>query len=223
KILNDLKVMDGYMLSSTIHPLYYEKECCLKSYIAGVFVAAGSVNAPETSKYHLEIQSSDSAYMHNLSQVLKLLNKRKYPLEIYFKQVKRRNNEVLYLKSAQEIVDFLNYIGALTSTFTFEDVRIQRDFINSLNRVNNMDLANEVKVVNAANRQLEDIMLIDRKIGLDKIEAKLREVALIRIEHPQASLIELCEVYNQHNIDKISKSGMNHRLRKITTIAKEIK
>lgn len=221
-ILDDLKLMDQFSFSTEIDPMYLKNACCHRAYIAGSFVAAGSVNSPKRSNYHLEIQSSDQVHLSNLLKMINQVNKGKYPLDINFKIIKRRNNYVLYLKASREIVDFLNYIGATNCTFRFEDVRMQRDFVNSLNRMNNMDVANEQKVQKAALSQIELINKIDKYIGLDKLDPKLNEIAQMRVEHPDASLIELCEIYNENNIDQISKSGMNHRFRKIKEIANKI-
>lgn len=219
EILNDLKLMDNMCFSSKINDIYYDNECCHRNYLAGSFVAAGSVNSPDKANYHLEIQSDDYEYLNNLANFISLINKGKYPLDINFKMVKRRNNYLLYLKSAREIVDFLNYIGATNNTFKFEDVRMQRDFINSLNRMNNMDVANEQKIQKAANKQLEYIKIINDNIGIDKLDDKLLRIINLRLENSEASLLELCEAYNNRYDDKITKSGMNHRFRKIKEIA----
>lgn len=223
EILDDLSLMDGFAFRHDIALHVIENEDERKAYLAGSFVAAGSINSPHNSNYHLEIQSPDLAHLENVKAVIELLNKGMYPLDINFKISKRRNNYVLYLKSAREIVDFLNYIGAINSTFKFEDIRLQRDFINSINRMNNMDVANEQKVFKAANSQIELIKLIDDTIGLDALDDKLKVIAKIRLENSEASLNELCEIYNEISVDTISKSGMNHRLRKIKEIAQEIK
>lgn len=221
-ILDDLNLMENLSFSKKIATQYLENECCHRAYIAGSFVAAGSVNSPKRSNYHLEIQSNDQEHLNNLLKMINQLNKGRYPLDINFKIIRRRNNYVLYLKSSREIVDFLNYVGATNCTFRFEDVRMQRDFVNSLNRMNNMDVANEQKVQKAALNQIAIINKIDKYIGIEKLEPKLKEIAIMRLEHPEASLIELCELYNEDNFDKISKSGMNHRFRKIKEIANKI-
>ena len=222
EILNDLELMDNMNISPVISKKYYKNKCCHKEYLAGSFVGAGSVNSPNKSNYHLEIQSQDKFHMVNLGKFIEDLNKGRFPLEIHFRMIQRRNHTVLYLKSSREIVDFLNYIGAINSTFRFEDVRMQRDFVNSLNRMNNMDVANEQKVQKAASKQVEMINKIDQTLGLDRIDVKLKKVAKLRLDYPDHSLLELCEVYNNENNDTISKSGMNHRFRKISEIASKI-
>lgn len=221
-VLDDLKLMNGYEFKADIAKEYYKNSCCRQAYIAGSFVAAGSVNSPQKSNYHLEIQSSDKDHLQNLQKMIDYMNKGKYPLDINFKMIKRRNNYVLYLKSSREIVDFLNYLGAINCTFKFEDVRMQRDFVNSINRMNNMDVANEQKVQKASEQQIEIIKKIDKYLGIDKLDSKLKEIALIRLNNPDASLNELCDIYNKNNVDQISKSGINHRFRKIKEIANKI-
>ncbi|MDH6604297.1 DNA-binding protein WhiA [Bacilli bacterium PM5-9] len=222
EILDDLDLMNNFEFSKEIGKDFQKNSCCRKAYIAGSFIAAGSVNSPDKSNYHLEIQSDDKEHLENLKNLIDYVNKGKYPLDINFKMIKRRNNYLIYLKSSREIVDFLNYLGAINCTFRFEDVRMQRDFVNSINRINNMDVANEQKTQKAAQSQIEMIEKIDKFLGIDKLEDKLEKIALIRLQNPEASLIELCEIYNKNNIEQISKSGMNHRLRKIKEIANKI-
>lgn len=221
-ILNDLKLLDGFSIKDSIDKEYYNNECCKKAYISGSFVAGGSVNSPTKTKYHLEIQSENETYLKNLLKLINTLNTGRYPLGINFKLSKRRNKYLIYLKSAREIVDFLNYMNATNTTFYFEDVRVRRDYFNSINRVNNMEVANELKTQKAAKKQLEAIKQIESKLGLDKLDIKLRKIAEIRKENEEASLVELCEIYNHNNLEKITKSGMNHRLRKINEIANQI-
>lgn len=219
-ILEDLNLMAGFSFTNEISSSY-NNEDCHKAYLAGSFVAAGSVNSPDKSNYHLEIQSSDKEYLNNL---LLFINKVNIDLDlnINFKLIERRNSYLLYLKSAREITDFLNYIGASSNMLKFEDIRVQRDFMNSLNRMNNMDVANEQKTQKAATKQLEYIKIINDTIGIDKLEKKLYDIALLRLEHEDASLVELCDIYNNEHQETITKSGMNHRFRKIIEEAKKI-
>jgi len=223
EVLDDLKLMDGFSFKHDIDKKFSRSECCRKAYLAGSFVAAGSINSPHNSNYHLEIQSQDLAHLENIKKIVEKLNKGNYPLDINFKISQRRKSYILYLKSAREIVDFLNYINATNSTFKFEDIRLQRDFVNSINRMNNMDVANEQKVFKAANNQVDLINKIKDTVGLDYLDDKVKSIAKLRLDNPEASLNELCEIYNSIYTDKISKSGMNHRMRKIKEIAEEIK
>jgi DNA-binding protein WhiA len=137
--------------------------------------------------------------------------------------IKRRNNYVLYLKSAREIVDFLNYLGATNSMFNFEDIRMQRDFVNSINRINNMDVANEQKVQKAANTQIEAIDKLIASDYLKKLDSNVRKVANLRKKYSDASLSELVGLFEEEYNEKISRSTINHRLNKIKEIASKIK
>lgn len=220
-ILEDLNLMDNFSFSTEISSDYLNSDCH-KAYLSGSFVAAGSVNSPDKPNYHLEIQSNDKEHLENLLIFIDKLNS-ELELDINFKLIARRNSYLLYLKSAREITDFLNYLGASNNMLKFEDIRVQRDFMNSINRMNNMDVANEQKTQKAAMNQLEFIKIIDDAIGIDKLEEKLQEVALLRLEYEDASLVELCEIYNKSHQESITKSGMNHRFRKIKEEAEKIK
>lgn len=222
-ILDDLKLMDGFSFKSSIDKSYFNDKELAKAYLAGSFVAAGSVNSPVKANYHLELQSDDGAHLDDLKRLIDLVNKGKYSLDIHFKIIKRRNNHVLYLKSAREIVDFLNYLGAVNSMFNFEDIRMQRDFVNSINRMNNMDVANEQKVQKAANVQLEAINKLIAIDYLKRLEPNIRKVAHLRIKHSEASLSELVALFESEYHERISRSTINHRLNKVKEIANKIK
>ncbi len=137
------------------------------------------------------------------------------------KYIKRRSQDVVYLKASDKISDFLRCIGASDALFAFEDSRIQRDFMNSLTRLDNCELANEMKTISAGKKQLEDINWIETYRSLDTLPPKLYQAAMLRKEYPEASLNELCEKYNEHYGDNISKSGMKHRLAKIKELANQ--
>ena len=132
----------------------------------------------------------------------------------------RRSGYIVYLKEAEKIADFLQLIGATNSMLEFENIRIVRDMRNSVNRLVNCENANMDKVANAANRQVENIQFIDRHVGLNNIPEKLREIALTRLSHPEVSLKELGELVPG---GPISKSGVNHRLRKLNAYADKIR
>jgi DNA-binding protein WhiA len=131
----------------------------------------------------------------------------------------RKNWFVVYIKESEQIVSFLNIIGAHHALLDFENVRIIKGMRNRVNRLVNCDTANLKKAVNASLKQIENIKLIDGSIGLEKLPARLREVAYLRIENPDISLKELGEMLTP----PVGKSGVNHRLRKIEEIAKNIK
>ena len=190
------------------------KECCARAYLAGAFLAGGSVNSPNKSNYHLEISTTSLS-------LAKFIQKLMQRFDMPAKYIKRRNQEVVYLKASDKIGDFLRCIGASDALFAFEDSRIQRDFMNSLTRLDNCELANEMKSMAAGKKQLEDIEWIENYQGIDSLPEKLQHVVNARKQLPEASLVELCEFCEQEYGESISKSGMKHRLAKIKDMAEQ--
>lgn len=135
------------------------------------------------------------------------------------KTLERKKGCIVYLKEAEKISDFLSAIGAHNALLRFEDVRIVRDMRNSVNRLVNCETANLNKTIGAAIRQIDNIKYIDETIGLDALPDKLKEIAVLRLEHQDVSLKELGEMVG----GRISKSGINHRLRKIDEIAEKLR
>ena len=185
----------------------------IKRILRGAFLAGGSVNNPETSSYHLEIFSQYEDHSEGLT---KLMNS----YELNAKHLERKKGSIAYLKEAEKISDFLSLIGGYQALLKFEDVRIVRDMRNSVNRLVNCETANLNKTVSAAMKQVESIQLIDEEIGLENLPDRLREVAKLRVEHQEISLKELGEMVST---GPISKSGMNHRLRKLNELADKIR
>ncbi|KRL90304.1 DNA-binding protein WhiA [Lactobacillus kalixensis] len=184
------------------------------SYLRGAFLAGGSVNNPETSRYHLEIYSTYEDHNEDLAE---LMNKH---FHLNAKTTKRRRGYIVYLKEAEKIGDFLHITGALNAMLAFEDLRIMRDMRNSVNRLVNCDTANLKKTANAAAKQVEDIQLIEEKQGLDSLPEKLAGLARFRLQHPELSLKEVAE---QVPDGPISKSGVNHRFKKLKEIAENLR
>ena len=140
--------------------------------------------------------------------------------ELNSKQLERKKGYISYLKEAEKISDFLSLIGGYQALLKFEDVRIIRDMRNSVNRLVNCETANLNKTVSAAMKQVESIQLIDKEIGIDNLPDRLREVARLRIDNQDVSIKELGEMVST---GKISKSGINHRLRKLNEMADKIR
>jgi len=136
------------------------------------------------------------------------------------KTLERRKGYITYLKEAEKITEFLNIIGAHNALLRFEDIRIVRDMRNSVNRLVNCETANLNKTIGAALRQIENIRYIDESVGLDILPDKLREIAQLRRDYQDVTLKELGEMVSG---GKISKSGINHRLRKIDDIAEKLR
>lgn len=212
EILKDLEIMDKNGLRSHPSAKLVSKDCCAKAYLAGAFLSGGSVNSPNKTNYHLEIATTDE----KLAKFIQKLMERFYlPAKI----ITRRNQQVVYLKSSEKIADFLKVIEATSSVFEYEDVRIQRDFMNSLTRLDNCDFANEMKSLAAGRRQCEDIEYLENYGALEFLPIKIRQAAILRKKYPEASLNELCDYYEEEYLETISKSGMRHRLNKVAEIA----
>ncbi|HLS10423.1 DNA-binding protein WhiA [Lentibacillus sp.] len=213
-LLSDLGIVqDTYTLVRTIPAKYYEKDCCKRSYLRGSFLAGGSINNPETSSYHLEIFNS---YEDHNDSLCELLNE----FDLRARKLERKKGYITYLKEAEKITDFLNIIGAHNALFKFEDVRIVRDMRNSVNRLVNCETANLNKTIGAAFRQIENIKFIEETVGLEALPEKLQEVAALRVQYQDVSLKELGELVTS---GKISKSGINHRLKKIDEFAEKLR
>jgi DNA-binding protein WhiA len=180
--------------------------CCARAYLRGVFLASGSVSDPEKS-YHLEltIKNQDA-----IDEVVKCFN----VFELTPHIIQRKNNYVLYIKEAEQIVDFLNIIQAHNALLKYEDVRVLKSVRNDINRLVNCETANLGKTVNASVKQVEYIKMVEQSVGIDSLPKSLREIARLRLDNPDASLKELGEMTNP----PIGKSGVNHRLKKIKEI-----
>ena len=211
-VLKDLDILDGFQLKETVPLDFLDDDAKVRSYLRGAFLATGSVNNPETSSYHLEIYS---LYEDHNQTICEMMNR--YGLNA--RTAKRRSGYITYLKEAEKIADFLSLIGATSSMLKFEDIRIMRDMRNSVNRIVNCENANFNKVADAANRQIESIKYLDKKIGLNNLPVKLQEIAIARMAPPEVSFKELGELVPG---GPISKSGVNHRLRKIMEQAEKM-
>ena len=183
-----------------------------RAYLSGAFLASGSVNPPEKTNYHLEMTASNEEHARFLIELLKRF-------DISARMISRRGKSVVYIKAAEKIADFLRIIGANDAVMKFENIRISRDFTNSLTRLNNCDVANEVKSQTAARKQLEDIARIE-EMRLHPGE-KLQIVMDLRKENPEASLLELCALYEEKTGTAVSKSGMKHRFVRIHELAEK--
>lgn len=186
-----------------------------QAYLRGAFLASGSVNDPIKPNYHLEIFTKSK---NEAIYVQRLMNH----FELNAKITVRRNGLIIYIKEAEAISEFLKVIGAYDSVFKYEDLRIQRDFNNSINRVINCEIANEKKTLDAAQNQLLQIKLIKQYKDINTLDVKTREIILLREDNPNSSLNELALAYEEKTGEKMSKSGINHRLVKIKELALEI-
>lgn len=213
EILGDLAILDGFQIKERVPLDLLTDDLMIRSYLRGAFLAGGSVNNPETSRYHLEIYS---LYEEHNEMIAEMINR----YDLNARTTNRRSGYIVYLKEAEKIAIFLQLIGATTSMLEFENIRIVRDMRNSVNRLVNCENANMDKVANAANRQVENIMLIEATVGLSSLPEKLRAIAETRLAHQEVSLKELGTLVPG---GPISKSGVNHRLRKLNAYADELR
>ena len=213
EILSDLGILEGFQIKEKVPMALLKDDLMIRSYLRGAFLAGGSVNKPETSRYHLEIYS---LYEEHNEMIAQMINR--YRLNA--RTTARRSGYIVYLKEAEKIAEFLQLIGATNGMLKFENIRIVRDMRNSVNRLVNCENANMDKVANASNRQIENIRLIDSMVGLDSLPEKLRAIAETRLAHQEVSLKELGVLVPG---GPISKSGVNHRLRKLNAYAEELR
>jgi DNA-binding protein WhiA len=191
-----------------------EKECCKRAYLRGAFLASGSVNSPETSAYHLEIQAFSEKQANIIADTANFFG-------LNTKVSKNKRGYISYIKEAEKIADFLRVVGANNSLFEFEDSRIKRDFKNSINRVINCDIANERKALDAARKQLNDILIIEEK-HKGKLPTSMEEAIQLRKKYPDSTLLELSYASKELFEKQISKSALNHRFRAIRDLANKI-
>lgn len=214
KILQDLGILgEGFTMIRSISDTILNDERKARAYLRGAFLAGGSLNNPATSSYHLEIFSlyeEHNAALRGLSNLF----------DLNAKAIERKKGHILYIKESEKISDFLKLVDATQSMLRFEDVRILKDMRNSVNRLVNCETANLNKTVGAALRQVENIKFLERTVGLDVLPDKLKEIAILRVTHQDVTLQELGEMVESGSI---SKSGINHRLRKIDQIAEKVR
>ena len=196
---------------SPMHHRLLKQNCCRRAFIRGAFLAAGSVSDPEKS-YHFEIVCAAPEKARQLQELLA-------SYDVDAKTVLRKRHYVVYIKEGSQIVELLALMGAHISLMQLENVRIVKEMRNSVNRKVNCETANLNKTVSAAVRQAEDIRYIQERIGLDKLPVDLEETARLRLEHTEASLKELGDML----CPKVGKSGVNHRLRKLSQIADDLR
>ena len=200
---------DGRM--DTVNPLLIKNACCRRAYLRGAFLTTGSMSDPEKS-YHLEFVCLTRRQALQLQEIIR-------DFDIEARIVTRKNHDIVYMKEGAGIVDLLNVTGAHISLMNLENLRIVKEMRNSINRRVNCETANITKTVNASTKQIQDIMLIQKTLGLKGVQDSLREGAEVRLEYHEATLKELGEYLNP----PVGKSGVNHRLRKLSEIAERIR
>ena len=216
-ILSDLSVIDdnNKLLENPKEYIISDLEE-KKAYLRGIFLSKGSINDPKTAQYHLEFLF-DNKYESVLVQ--RILN----DFDLNSKILLRDKKYMVYIKDSEKISDFLKVIGTYNAVMYYENIRVLKEQKNITNRLNNCEQANIDKVVEAANNQIKQIEYIDKVMGIDLLDDKLKEVVFYRNKYPDASLLELSEIISLETNKKITKSGLNHRFRKIKEIYDRLK
>ena len=196
---------------SLIRNVVLQNACCRRAFIRGAFLAAGSISAPEKF-YHFEIVCPTEPKAEQLKNIIATF-------DIEAKIVPRKKYYVVYIKEGSQIVDILNVMEAPVSLMELENIRIVKEMRGSVNRQVNCETANINKTVSAAVKQIEDIRFIQSVAGLSGLPESLQEMARIRLERPEATLKELGEALEP----PVGKSGVNHRLRKLSLVAEELR
>lgn len=179
-----------------------------KSYLRGAFLICGSVNDPSTSRYHLEFIIENKKTAEFISSLLNELNYNS-------KVLKREKNYMVYIKESERISDFIKLLNAYNSLFYYEDIRIYRDHKNMTNRLNNCEQANIDKIVFSSNEQLENIKKLKNTKDFELLDDKIKEICIYKEKYPESSMQELANIISIETNKKITKSGINHRFRKI--------
>jgi len=187
--------------------LIVQQTCCKRAFIRGAYLISGSMSNPKKA-YHLEFVTEDVKKAEKLAEII-------HTFSIDAKIIRRKKNYVAYIKEGSQIVDLLNVMEAHAALMDLENVRILKEMRNQVNRHVNCEAANISKTVAAASKQIEDIIFIRDHVGFENLAEGLKEIASLRIEHPEASLKELGAMLSP----SIGKSGVNHRLRKLSMIA----
>lgn len=215
RVLQAVKLLDqhGEVMEelSVVRNLVIQKTCCKRAFLRGAFLAAGSMSDPQKS-YHFEIVCEAEKKAEQIQKIMQ-------SFQLEAKIVQRKKVYVVYLKEGAQISDALNVMEAHVALMEFENIRILKDMRNSVNRKVNCEMANINKTVSAAVKQTEDIRFIKETVGLEKLPDGLKDMALTRLTYPEATLKELGSLLNP----PVGKSGVNHRLRKLSDMAEELR
>ncbi len=216
-ILKDLSIVDenGIFLE-TPSPYILDSEDEIRAYLRGVFLAKGSINDPKTARYHMELLIDEKKEAEFLSQLLN-------DFDLNSRVLSRDKGYMVYIKVAEKIGDFLRILNANQAVLYYEDIRIYRDHKNMTNRLNNCEQANIDKIIETATKQIEDIEYLKENLALELLDDKTKEVIDYRLKYPEASLLELSEIISYETGKPITKSGLNHRFRKIREFVSKMK
>lgn len=215
-ILEDLSVTSQGRFLGRPQEYIVGSEEEIRAYLRGAFLSKGSINDPKTSRYHLEylIDHKEEAQF-----IQKLLNE----FDLNSKVLSRDKGYMVYVKEAEKIGDFLRIISANNAVLYYEDIRIYRDHKNMTNRLNNCEQANMDKVIETATKQIEDIQYLRENMAVELLDEKTKEALEYREKYPDASLLELSEIISYETGKSITKSGLNHRFRKVKELVTRMK
>ena len=212
EILSDLHLAYSFFaIEGGIDQAILSDDEASRSYLRGAFLASGSMREPDSGKYQLEILS---VYLDHAEDLAALMHR--FLLDA--KTIERKKGAVTYLQRAEDVMDFLIVIRAMKAMAEFESIKLLREARNDLNRANNAETANIARTVTASMKTINNIIKIIDSIGIEQLPVDLQEVAQLRIQHPDYSIQQLADNLNR----PLTKSGVNHRLRKINKIADEL-
>ena len=215
RVLQAAKLLEehrgGFEEFHIVSPLIVQQPCCRRAFLRGAFLGAGSMSDPNKS-YHFEIVCDSDVMAKQIQRLM-------CDFSMDAKIVRRKKSYVVYLKEGDQIADILNIMEAHVSLMELENIRILKDMRNTVNRKVNCETANIHKTVSAAVKQVEDITYIKNTVGLDELPEGLEEIAKVRLQYPEATLKELGDLL----IVPLGKSGVNHRLRKLSNIAEKLR
>ena len=212
KILKTLGIKEDNKYLDTVPNYIVGANEEIRGYLRGVFLGKGSINDPKKSRYHMELlidKPEESVFVQKLLNIF----------DLNAKILNRDKGYMIYIKEAEKISDFLRIINANKAVMYYEDVRVYRDKKNKTNRLNNCEQANMDKIIENATSQLEDIEVIEENDGLVLLDDKVKEALEYRKKYPETSLKELAEIISLETNKPITKSGLNHRLKKLKDLA----
>lgn len=215
-LLKSLQLKDKTGFLTYPNQSFFKNDKQIREYLKGIFLGCGSINSPENTNYHLEFRLDGEVFALFVMELLK-------SIFIEAKFIKRREQYVVYVKASEQIGDFLRAIEASNCLMKFEDMRIRRDFKNSLTRLDNCTTANDMKTYITGNKQVNEIEILQQNGMFETLDEKLKQVALLRLAYPEESLNDLVQLYYEQYQLPITKSGLAHRFRKISTLAKNKK
>ncbi len=204
-----------HIIKKELETLRFDDDESKASFIKGVFLASGSISNPEKLGYHMEMNFEKE---EKGARILTFLDSLGYA----FKMIKRGKSYMIYLKSAEEISDFIKLLGAVNSLFYYEDIRIYRDHKNMVNRLNNCEQANLEKSMNAGNKQIKMIDYLMENDYMSLLDEKTKQVAEYRIKYPEESFQSFADILSSETGKHVTKSYVNHHFRKINDVYDKI-